>query len=590
MKDFFKFLFSSFIGTFLALIFIFFLLFGMIVALIPKAEIVKVEPNTVLKITLDQVITDRTPTNPLENFNFEEFDMSLPLGLNDILKNLKKAKDDENIKGIYLELDILQSGFASLEEIRDALLDFKESGKFILAYGDYYSQGAYYLASVADKLYMNPEGNIDYRGLRTELMFFKGTLDKFGIEPEIIRGTGNQFKSAVEPFMYDKMSEANRLQTKTFLDALWNQVLTGISAQRNISVNELNRLADEMTIDNAQAALDNKMIDGIKYYDEVQAELKELCSIEAKKDLTFMTMAKYKKAPATKHEFKGLAKDKMAVIYATGEIGMGKGNEKTIGSETLSKAIREARLDTTVKAIVLRINSPGGSALASEIILREVMLARKEKPVIASMGDVAASGGYYIACLADTIVASENTLTGSIGVFGLMFNIENFLDDKLGITIDRVTTNDHSDLGSATRKMTPDEKLVIQKRVDEIYKTFISHVAEGRGLSTERVDEIGQGRVWSGSNAMEIGLIDVYGGLSKSIEIAKEMAGLDHYKIVEYPKQKDLQQIISDLTGSVKANVLEDELGENLRYYEYMKKVLKQQGILARMPFEYSVY
>lgn len=590
MKEFFKFLFSSFIGTFLALIFIFFLLIGMVATFIPKEEVVKAKPNTVLKITLDQAIADRTPSNPLENFNFQDFDMVLPLGLNDILKNLDKAKTDDNIKGIYLELDMLQCGFATLEEIRDALLDFKGSGKFILAYGDYYSQGAYYLASVADKIYMNPEGNIDYRGLRTELMFFKGTLDKFGIEPEIIRGTGNQFKSAVEPFMYDKMSEANRLQTSTFLNSMWNQVLKGISEQRNISINELNRLANEMTISNAQAAVDNKMIDGAKFYDEVQAELKELCSLEPKKDLTFLTMDKYKKAPKTHHEFKGLAKDKLAVIYATGEIMMGKGDEKTIGSVTISKAIRDARLDTAVKAIVLRINSPGGSALASEIILREVMLARKEKPVIASMGDVAASGGYYIACLADTIVASENTLTGSIGVFGLMFNMENFLDDKLGITVDRVTTNDHSDLGSVTRKMTPDEKLVIQKRVDEIYETFISHVAEGRGLTTEQVDAIGQGRVWSGSNAMQEGLIDVYGGLSKSIELAEQMAGLDHYKIVEYPKQKDLEQIIADLTGSVKANVLEDELGENLRYYDYMKKVLKQQGILARMPFEYSVY
>ncbi|MCF8372177.1 MAG: signal peptide peptidase SppA [Bacteroidales bacterium] len=590
MKEFFKFLFSSFIGTFLALIFIFFILIGMVVAVIPKEEVVKAKPNTVLKITLDQAIADRTPSNPLENFNFQDFDMVLPLGLNDILKNLDKAKTDDNIKGIYLELDMLQCGFATLEEIRDALLDFKESGKFIVAYGDFYSQGAYYLATVADKIYMNPEGNIDYRGLRAELMFFKGTLDKFGIEPEIIRGTGNQFKSAVEPFMYDKMSEANRLQTQTFLNSLWNQVLKGISEQRNISIAELNKLSNEMTIDNATAALDNKMIDGIKYYDEVQAELKELCSLEPKKDLTFLTMDKYKKAPKTSHEFKGLAKDKLAVIYASGEIGMGKGDEKTIGSETLSKAIRDARLDTAIKAIVLRINSPGGSALASEIILREVMLAREAKPVVVSMGDLAASGGYYIACLADTIVASENTLTGSIGVFGLLFNMENFLDDKLGITVDRVTTNDHSDLGSVTRKMTPDEKLVIQKRIDEIYHTFISHVAEGRHLSTEKVDEIGQGRVWSGSNAMEIGLIDVYGGLSKSIEIAKEMAGLDHFRIVEYPKQKDLEQIISDLTGSVKANVLEDELGENLRYYENMKKVLKQQGILARMPFEYGVY
>ena len=590
MKQFFKFLFSSFLGTLLAFVIGFFILMGMVAALMPKEEVVEVKPNTVLRITLNNQISDRSPSNPLENFDFQEFDVTMPLGLNDILKNIDKAKNDDNIKGIYLEVDMLMAGSATVEEIRDALIDFKESEKFIIAYADYYSQGAYYLASVADKVYLNPEGSIDYRGLRSELMFFKGAMEKFGIEPQIIRGTGNQFKSAVEPFMYDKMSEANRLQTRKYLDALWNKMVAGISESRNIPVADLNLWANQLAVSNARKAVELKMIDGVKYYDEVVAELKERSDVKESKKIAFVNMDKYKKVPKSHHEFKGIAKDKVAVIYASGEIKMGKGDEGTIGSTSLSKAIRQARKDTTVKAIVLRINSPGGSALASDIILREVMLARQEKPVIASMGDVAASGGYYIACLADTIVASENTLTGSIGVFGLMFHIEKLLAEELGITVDRVTTNDHADLGSLTRKMTPYEKEVIQKQVDEIYATFIGHVANGRGMTTEQVDHIGQGRVWAGVDAMQNGLVDVYGGLEKSIEIAKEKAGLEKYRVVEYPKQKDLEQIISELTGTVKAKVMEDELGRNLRYYEQMKKQLGQQGILARMPFDYTVY
>ena len=591
MKDFFKFMFSSIIGTLIALFLVFIIFLGMIAALMPKDDITIVKDNSILKMDFNQAITDRSPNNPLENFNFQEMKPDAPLGLNDILSNIEKAKNDDKIKGIYLEMSIMQAGIATIEEIRDALSDFKESGKFIISYGDYYSQSAYYLASIADKIYMNPSGNLDYRGLRTELMFFKKTLEKLGIEPQIIRGTGNKFKSAVEPFMYEEMSEANRLQTETFLNSIWNQLKKGISEERKIPFETLDYLADNMIIRNPSSAVDNNLIDGLKYIDEVYSELMDSCNVNKLKELEFVSLANYKNAPKTNKKFKGLAKDKIAVIYASGDIIMGKAETTQIGSAGISTAIRKARLDTTVKAIVLRVNSPGGSALASEVILREMDLARMEKPVVASMGDVAASGGYYISCLADTIVASENTITGSIGVFGLLFNIEDFLDGKLGITVDRVVTNDHADIGSATRSMTAEEKEVIQQGVDEIYSQFTGHVALGRNLSVERVDEIGQGRVWSGTNAMEIGLIDVYGGLNKAIEIAAEMAGLENYRLYELPELKDpFKQIISELTGQVKMSILQENIGENYKYYEYIKRTVGNTGIQARMPFTMEIY
>ena len=556
----------------------------------PKDKLVDVKPNSVLFMTLSDQISDRSPVNPLENLNFQTMEIDTKLGLHDILNNIKKAKNDVNIKGIYIESSYIVAGMATTEEIRDALLDFKESGKFILAYADFYSQKAYYLASVADKLYLNPQGLIDYRGLRTELMFFKGTLEKLGIEPQIIRGSNNQFKSAVEPFMYDKMSDANLEQTQTYLNSLWDQMVAGISAARGISETDLNKIANNMLVDNAQAAVDYKLVDGVKYKDEIIDELKELLELDKDDKIQLMKLSKYDKAPDAGRKGKGWTKDKIAVVYASGEIVMGKGDEQSIGSARISKAVRQARKDTTVKAIVLRVNSPGGSALASDIILREVALATEQKPVVVSMGDVAASGGYYIACLADTIVASENTITGSIGVFGLLFNLENFLNEHLGVTVDRVMTNDHSDLGSLTRKMTAIEEAVIQKSVDDIYDTFISYVADGRSLTKEQVDAIGQGRVWSGENAMEIGLIDVFGGLNKAIEIAAEMAELDNYQIKGLPKQIDpIDELLSDLTGQASTYMLKRELGSEYIYYKKLQETLRSQGIQARVPFNLEV-
>ncbi len=591
MKQFFKFMFSSFLGTLLALFMIFLFLFGTIAVLIPKSETVIVKPKSILHMDFKGPISDRVSSNPFEDasFNF----MSNPtkgMGLNEILKTIDKAKRDENIEGIFIQPGSIQAGMATIEEIRDALADFKSSGKFIISYDDYYPQQAYYLASIADKIYLNPQGAFEHIGLRAELMFFKKALDKYGIEPEIIRGSNNKFKSAVEPFMYEKMSQENREQIEVFLGSLWLKMLKEISLSRNISLEKLNQIADELLIRNAASAVEHGLIDANKYIDEVYNELAELTEQKTSKGPEFINYSNYKSAPDLNRETKGLAKDKVAVIYATGEIAMGKGGNSIIGSEGISESIREARKDSTIKAIVLRINSPGGSALASDIILREVALAKESKPVVVSMGDLAASGGYYIACLADTIVASENTLTGSIGVFGLFFNIEKFMNDRIGFTFDRVKTNKYADIMSGTRKITEYERNYVQQGVDEIYDTFISYVADGREMSKEQVDNMGQGRVWTGENAKELGLIDVYGGLSKAVEIAAELAGIESYRTVDLPKQKEpLEFIMDNLEFSASNYFLKKKLGENYQYFQIIENELNSQGILARVPYHISI-
>jgi protease IV len=590
MKQFFKFLLSSFLGTFLALFLIFLIMIGIFSALIPEKESIAAKANTILKIELNTPVLDRSPSNPFENFNFGSLENIKTLGLNDILKNLKKASKDENVIGIYLRIDQVEAGMATLTEIRDALIEFKESGKFIYSYGDYYSQKAYYLASVSDKIFINPQGLIEFLGLRTELLFFKNALDKYGIEPQIIRGSGNKFKSAVEPFMYDRMSDANRLQTETYLNSMWGKITADISASRNIPEAELNRLATDMLVRNAKSSLEYQLTDSILFEDQVLSLLNEKSGIETEKEPNFMSLSEYFNTPETNREGKGLAKDKIAVIYASGEIVDGKGSDGTVASETMAQAIREVRRDSSIKAVVLRVNSPGGSALASDIILRELNLTKEQKPLIVSMGDVAASGGYYIACQADSILASENTITGSIGVFGLFFNISNFLDQRIGIDIDRVKTNEHADLGSMTRNLTDLEKSVIQQSVDEIYSSFINYVAQGRAMEVAMVDSIGQGRVWSGENALQIGLIDSYGGLSKAIEIAANKAGLSYYRTVDYPKQKDpFEMVMESLEMKVSTYFLKNKMGENYHYLEFVQKQIDNQGIRARLPYDIQV-
>ncbi len=586
MKSFLKYTLATIVGVIISSIILFFIFFGMVGAIVSSSEKqVVVKPNSILHIKLDRAIPERSSDNPFENFDFESLRPMVVLGLSDMVKNIRDAKDDDNIKGIYLDLGTMAMGFGTLEEIRNAVLDFKKSGKFVISYAEYYSQGNYYLASVADSIFINPAGGITFIGLSSEVMFYKGALDKLDIEPQVIRH--GKFKSAVEPFVNEKMSDENRQQLSTLINALWDHVIQGISVQRNISVPELNKLADNASVTNAKGALANKFVDGIRYKDEILERLAKLSSAKSTKSLEFVTLANYNKALKEKKDF---SKKKIALVYAEGDIVDGEGGNTAIGSGDFSKAIREARSDSSIKAIVLRINSPGGSALASDVIWREVYLATKTKPVIVSMGNMAASGGYYIAAPADTIVAEPTTITGSIGVFGILFNAKGFLNNKLGITTDEVQTNKHGNIESLYKPLTPEEKAIIQLEVENIYETFITHVAEGRSLDKAFVDSIGQGRVWSAIDAKRLGLVDVIGSLQNAVDIAAKKAKLSEYRIVELPKREDaLTSLLSGLTAHVRQDAIQKELGETSRIYYNIKDITGRKGILARLPFDLNM-
>jgi protease IV len=597
MKQFFKFMFASMIGTFitimLASIISMLIFFGMLTSIISSAsegskdKIVKVESNSVLHVKLNYEIADRTSNNPFENFNFQTFKASENLGLDKILKSIHKAKDDENIKGIYLDLTSIDGGMATLEEIRNALVDFKKSGKWIISYSEIYTQGTYYLASISDKIYLNPAGIVEHRGLSSELMFFKNALEKLEVEMQIIRH--GKFKSAVEPYMLEKMSDANREQYQLLLNTAWGSMVKQVAKSRNITVEKLNELADNMTIQDAKIAKAEGLVDETYFKDELLAELRKRLKLDENDDINYISLMKYSKsfkAEKTKNSSK-----QIAVIYANGEIRSGESEDGTMGSETISAAIRDARLDDNVKAIVLRVNSPGGSALASDIMWREVVLAKKAKPVIVSMGNVAASGGYYIACAADKIIADEKTITGSIGVFGVVPNAQGLMNNKLGITFDRVKTNAHSDLMSVFKPLSGDERAIIQLGVEKIYDDFITKVAEGRHMTKEAVDKIGQGRVWMGLDAIKIGLVDEIGGLEKAIEVAKQTAKLDAYEVVDYPKRKDpFDEFIEELTTNMETKVLTKALGSEYKYYKKVQDISIQSGIMARMPVDIDIH
>lgn len=581
--------FGSVLASILAGIILFFLVFLIIIGIMSaagSADVEEIKEHTVLALELNTKIHDNDSQNPFANLNLMNMDVEKAVGLNTILKNIEKAKTDPNIDGIFLKLSSIDAGISTIEEIRNALIKFKESGKFIISHADIYSHKTYYLASISDKIYMTPEGGMQFVGLGAEIMFYKKAFEKFGIEPIIIRH--GKFKSAVEPFMLEKMSEANREQLSTFIGTIWTDMLEKISKERNIELNRLNQIADDLMLNSAQSSVDLGLVDSLKYYDELLAELQSRTGAKKIKDIEFASLSKYNKVPKQKSDDeKGLAKEKIAVVYASGEIVMGEGDGSNIGAASMARTIREIRNDDKIKAIVLRVNSPGGSALASEIIWREVKLAKETKPLIVSMGDYAASGGYYIACAADTIVASSNTLTGSIGVFGVLFNIQKLLNDKIGLTFDRVNTNKHSDIGSMTRKMEKEEEAYILNSIEAVYATFTQHVAEGRGLTVEKVDEIGQGRIWSGINAKELGLVDVIGGLEDAIDIAADKAKMERYRVVNYPKKKDpFDAFLEKFGGSIKADALEQELGDLKPYYQMLKNISEQKGIQARLPLE----
>ena len=592
MKQFFKFLLASVLGMFITIFLITMITVGLIGSMFSSIEKERQEvitEHSVLYLEFDNPIPDRSSDNPLANFNFETFEPNVVMGLKEILDNIEKARHDDNIKGILLSTSFLETGFATLEEVRDALIDFKDSGKFIYSYAEIYTQPSYYLATVADEIHMNPAGYFDLKGLSAQLMFFKGTMEKLDIEPQVIRH--GKYKSAIEPFVREEMSDENREQNEQLIGSIWGHLVRGIAERRNIPASTINALADGVEVSRAEAALEHRLIDKISYRDEMIAMLKEKTGTEQDEELQLVTLGRYRKVNSQVKKEGVSGNNRIAVVYANGEIREGESRDDIMGSETIAKALKDARENKNVKAIVLRVNSPGGSALASEVIWREMALAKEQKPTVVSMGNLAASGGYYIACSANKIVASENTITGSIGVFGLIPNMKGFFNNKLGITIDTVNTNKHSDINTVFRPLTETEKNIIQEWVESVYEDFITHVAEGRGMSVERVDSLGQGRVWSGTDALNIGLIDEIGGLEKAIDIAAELADLgDNYRLKSYPEQKmPFQMLMRGLSEDVEKTALKAHFGEQWKYYDYLQNFVRQKGIFARMPFDYVI-
>ena len=590
---FYKVVLAAFIGTLIALVINFFIKVGVVSSMISSLSKTETEtsstlkPNSVLYMKLDYAIPDRTTDNPFGAINFQTMESQDMTGMNDILRNIEQAKTDPNIKGIYMELSSIPTSTATLQEIRDKLIEFKESGKFIVTYGESYSQSAYYMASIADRIFLNPEGALDLHGMASQVMFYKHLLEKLDVEMQIVRGPNNRFKSAVEPYFLDKMSEANREQMDKLLGSVWGQILTGISQSRNISVAQLNQIADNLeTIFDAQKALEYGLVDNLYYKDQVLDELKGLTG--SNKSINAISNAKYAKT----YKDKSVSKNEVAVIYASGQIFDGKGDENVnIYSENLSKTIRKAREDDNVKAVVLRVNSPGGSAVASAIIGRELDLTKEVKPVIVSMGNYAASGGYWISAKGDYIFADATTLTGSIGVFGTFPNAQGFLNDKIGLTFDVAKTNENADFGTITQPLTEFQYGKLQENVVKTYDQFTKRVAEGRGLRQTYVDSIGQGRVWAGVDAIEIGLVDQLGDMEDAIAYAAQKAELgSDYKVTEWPKQKDFAtRLMESLSGS-DADKLDAAMRSKLgAYYDYVKGIenlQKNTGIQARMPFD----
>ncbi len=583
MANFFKIVFGSALGFFISLfllLMIFFAILGGIKSIGDQEEIT-LNPNTILSLHLNYPILDRTSNKPENIFDFSSM-FKIPPGLNDILSMIESAKEDPKIKGIYLNLNDIPTSYSNILEIRNSLKEFKSSGKFILAYGDHFSQKAYYLASIADEIYLHPEGSIDLKGIYVQMAFFKGLLDKLDIDAQVVRH--GKFKSAVEPFLLDKMSNANREQTKKYTNSIWETVSTAIATGRNISVDKVNQAADLLSLQDPDKAIELGFIEEKIYFDVFLSKLSEKLNIERVDKKNFISESKYNKIKTKKEKW---SSDKIAVIYASGNIiRSSTAVDGAITDGEFSSIIRDIRLDNKIKGVVLRINSPGGDALASDIILREVELLKNIKPVVVSMGGVAASGGYYIACKSDYIFANPNTITGSIGVFGVIPNLEKLFNNKLGVTFDEVKSNENSDYISLNKTMPTFHREKLKEQIEHIYNSFITHVSQGRSISKALVDSIGQGRVWAGKEAIKIGLIDEFGGLQAAIKKTAELAELDTYRCVDYPKQKEMmQQILEDLSGQSSISLVSKQFGDWNETYTYLSEVMSKPSIQARIPY-----
>lgn len=587
LKTFLAGLLAFFVGSVLSFFFWFILLIG-IVAAMGGSETVVVPSESILKIDLAETLTDAPATDPMAGFDFMSMSKTSQLSLHKALQAIDAAATDDRIKGIYLRMNGKGGveSLAVLEELRAALADFKQSGKFIVAYNEIYSQGQYYLASVADKIYLQPQGGMDWVGLSSELMFYKGLFDKLGVKAEVFRPTVCKYKSAVEPYILDKMSPANREQMQQLINSMWKTLSSTVAEARGIDYAELQRITDGLQVVLPQEALDKGFVDGLLYEDRMNDVFAEL-EVEADDDeYNFVTLKQY--ASQLSADLKHLSAPQVAIVYANGEIVDGEGSSKAIYGNTLARTLADVRKDEDVAAVVLRVNSPGGSALASDIIWREMELLKAEKPVIVSMGGYAASGGYYISCPADVIVADKMTLTGSIGVFSLMFNVHDALADKLGVTIDGVQSNASSNIPMIT-SLSPTQRAAMMRGVDRVYETFTTNVANGRNLTLSHVLDIAGGRVWSGEDAKGIGLIDNYGGLKAAIALAVDKAELgDDYRVTEVVDEPEgFAAILASLNDQVRSAIKCSQLGVMSEDYERIREALSQEGL--RMYCPYSV-
>ncbi len=579
-------LLAAILGCLIAigLIFIMFLIFA---SLVGNAENgVTVKANSVLELQLQLPISDYAGKNEVDPFAgiFEKSQ-----GLDEILKAIAVAKDDKDIKGISINNNFMMAGMAQTQAIRKALKDFKEDGKFVYAYGDFYMQKDYYLASVADAIYLNPVGGMEFKGLASEVLFYKDFQEKTGIKMEVIRH--GKYKSAVEPFISNEMSDANRTQIQELINSLWSSMVVEISEGRNINEQALNTIADTLGGRSPELAVASGLIDELLHYDEYEEKLRSALSLEEDDDLNTILLEDYAIRSNTKNKAKG--KDRIAVIFAQGEILYGEGSQETIGQGIMTEAIRKAKDNEDVKAIVLRVNSPGGSALTSDIIWREIELAKESKPVVVSMGNVAASGGYYIAAGANKIFAEPTTITGSIGVFGTIPNITELAKD-IGINAEQVGTNENSVDYSLFEPMTPEFRNMVQEGIEEVYDTFLDRVSKGRGISMAEADSLAQGRVWSGVDAKKLGLIDELGGLNDAIAAAAELAEIEEYGIRKYPKYKSgFEKLMEDIGGAslgTRQSFIEEEIGtEAYTLLKQVKSAMEQKGIQARMPFVLNI-
>ena len=583
MRGFFKTFFAALLALVAFTVIIVLILAGKVGGLLASKK-PDIASKSVLYIDLGQTYREQEQENPLSGLGSEE-QYDIP-GLYDLVRLVRYAKEDTAIKGIYLKCNDNPNGFATNEEIRRALLDFKKSGKFVYAYGEVISQKAYFVANTADRVYCNPKGGVEWRGFSIEMPFLKEALRRLEIEPEIFYA--GKFKSATEPLREDKMTDANRLQLTELLGSFFNRIIYSTARARDLDTAVLRKCVNEHLIQYPNDALAYKLVDGLKYDDEVKGEIREKLKIDKHDYINFISICKYAKAV----DYKVSGKDNIAVIYAQGDIVDGKGNKDEIGSDTYRSLIRKARFDKDVKAIVIRINSGGGSSLASENIWRELSLARKEKPVVVSFGDVSASGAYYLSCTADSIFALPGAITGSIGVFIVVGNFQNFFRNKLGVTFDGVKTAPQAEAITLTKPLTPSQRVYLQNEVDTTYLDFKTRVANGRNKTIGYVDSIGQGRVWSGQKGLELGLVDRMGTMQDAIDCAARMAKTHDYNLKEYPESQGfLDLLLGKYKRSISLKAMKDEMGEEgYRTYTTLKKVKASMGITqAKLPFDLTI-